>query len=220
MEYIVPIFAYLCPLILGLTVAFLVATSTFINKGIKGLCQIILYYVTLPLIAVMIIIGLIPGPDRFHLSIANLLYLAVFLWGWLVMVAGVSYLFIRLGLNKNIAYIIVSLLILLTNGTIFYINPFISAWQDNPGLRQWIIGLAVKINPMLTVVGSFFSHDLLRAREMYSLCDIGPYYFYSYANWFTLWIVYMVIGILTFVIATKTPRHKGVILSRGEESHC
>jgi len=205
MEYVVPIFAYLCPLVLGLVVAFLVATSDFTQQGVKGLGKIILYYVTLPLIAIMLIIGLIPclpagtaSPAPFNLGFANLLYLAVFLWGWLMMVAGVSYLFIRLGLNKNIAYIIVSLLILLTNATIFYINPFISAWQDNPGLRQWIIKIGMAINPMLAIAGNFFSHDLLRSRVMYSLCDIGPYYFYSYADWFTLWIIYMVIGILTF----------------------
>jgi len=206
MEYFVTIFAYLCQLILGLVVSFLVATSDFTRQGVKGLGKMLLYYLTIPLIALMIIIGLIPSPAPFNLGFTNLFYLAVFLWGWLVMVAGVSYLLIRLGLNKNIAYITVSVLILLTNATIFYINPFISAWQDNPGLRQWIIGLAVKINPMLTIAGNFFSHDLLRAREMYSLCDIGPYYFYSYANWVTLWIIYVVIGILTF----------GMVLIRGK----
>ncbi|MBI5779039.1 MAG: hypothetical protein HZA49_06245 [Planctomycetes bacterium] len=201
MNYFVPVFAYLSPVLLGLIVAFLVATSEFTRQGVKSIGKMLLYYLTIPVLAVMIVIGLVPSPASFNISFINLLCLAVFFWGWLIMVAGVSYLFIRAGLNKNIAYIIVSLLILLTNATVFYINPFISAWQDNPGLRQWIIGLAVKINPMLTVAGNFFGHDLLRARAMYSLCDIGPYYFYSYANWFTLWIIYVIIGAVMIGLA-------------------
>ena len=154
----------------------------------------------------MLILGLVQS--SLPLGFANLLCLAVFLWGWLMMIAGTAYLVIKLGLNKNIAYIIVSVLILLTNATVFYINPFISAWQDNPALRQWIIKIGVTINPMLTISSNFFRHDLLRSRVMYSLCDIGPYYFYSYANWFTLWVIYVIIGAVTFIIATKTPRHK------------
>lgn len=183
---------------MGLIVAFLVATSTFTQQRIKGLGKMLLYYITLPLCAIMLIIGFIPS--FLSLGFVNLLCLAIFLWGWLMMIAGVSYLFIRVGLNKNIAYIIVSLVILLLNSTIFYINPFINAWQDNPGLRQWIIKTGVAINPMLTVAGNFFSHDLLRSRAMYALCDIGPYYFYSYANWFTLWVIYIIIGVLTFTL--------------------
>lgn len=198
MNYIVPILAYLCPLLLGLVIAFLVATSKFTQQGVNGLGRITLYYITLPLIGLMLIIGLIPSSAPFNLSFVNLLYLAIFLWGWLVMVAGVSYLFIKIGLNKNITYIIVSFIILLLNSTIFYINPFISAWQDNPGLRQAIIDLAVKINPLLTIASSFFHHDLLRSRAMYSLCDIGPYYFYSYANWPMVLLCYVLIGVFTF----------------------
>ena len=200
MEYFVPVFAYLSPVLLGLIVAFLVAISDFTRQGVKGIGKMLLYYITLPLIALMIIIGLVPGPAPFNPGFVNLLYLSVFLWGWLVMVAGVSYLFIRLGLNNNVVYIVIALLILLTNSTVFYINPFITAWQDNPGLRQWIIKTGVAINPMLTVAGNFFSHDLLRSRAMYALCDIGPYYFYSYANWFTLWVIYIIIGVLTFTL--------------------
>ena len=206
MEYFVPIFVYLSPALIGLTVAFLVATSDFTRQGFKGLGKLILYYVTLPLIIIMLILGLVQS--SLPLGFANLLCLAVFLWGWLMMIAGTAYLVIKLGLNKNIAYIIVSVLILLTNATVFYINPFISAWQDNPALRQWIIKIGVTINPMLTIASNFFRHDLLRSRVMYSLCDIGPYYFYSYANWFTLWVIYVIIGAVTFIIATKTPRHK------------
>jgi len=206
MEYFVPIFVYLSPALMGLTVAFLVATSDFTRQGFKGLGKLILYYVTLPLIIIMLILGLVQS--SLPLGFANLLCLAVFLWGWLMMIAGTAYLVIKLGLNKNIAYIIVSVLILLTNATVFYINPFISAWQDNPALRQWIIKIGVTINPMLTIASNFFRHDLLRSRVMYSLCDIGPYYFYSYANWFTLWVIYVIIGAVTFIIATKTPRHK------------
>ena len=206
MEYFVPIFVYLSPALMGLKVAFLVATSDFTRQGFKGLGKLILYYVTLPLIIIMLILGLVQS--SLPLGFANLLCLAVFLWGWLMMIAGTAYLVIKLGLNKNIAYIIVSVLILLTNATVFYINPFISAWQDNPALRQWIIKIGVTINPMLTIASNFFRHDLLRSRVMYSLCDIGPYYFYSYANWFTLWVIYVIIGAVTFIIATKTPRHK------------
>lgn len=201
MNYLVPIIAYLCPLILGLIVAFLVATSNFTQQRIRGVGKIILYYVTLSLLAIMIIIGVIPGPGSFSLSFANFICLSIFLWGWLVMVAGISYLFIVVGLNKNIAYIIASFIILLTNATVFYINPFINAWQDNLVLRQWIIKIGVAINPMLTVASNFFSHDLLRSREMYSICDIGPYYFYSYADWFSVWVVYLIIGVLTITLA-------------------
>ena len=199
MEYFVPIFVYLSPALMGLTVAFLVATSDFTRQGFKGLGKLILYYVTLPLIIIMLILGLVQS--SLPLGFANLLCLAVFLWGWLMMIAGTAYLVIKLGLNKNIAYIIVSVLILLTNATVFYINPFISAWQDNPVLRQWIIKTGIAVNPMLTITGNLFHHDLLRSRAMYALCDIGPYYYYSYANWFTLWVIYMVIGVLTIGLA-------------------
>jgi hypothetical protein len=208
MEYVVPIFTYLSPVLLGLIVALIVATSDFTRQGVKGLGKMLLFYLTIPLIALMVVIWLIPclpagtaSPASFNLGFVNLLCLAIFLWGWLVMVTGVSYLLVRLGLNKNVSYIIVSSLILLTNATVFYINPFITAWQDNPVLRQWIIKTGVAINPMLTVASSFFSHDLLRARAMYSLCDIGPYYFYSYANWFTLWIIYIIIGAVAIGLA-------------------
>ena len=195
MNYITPIVAYLSPLVLGLIVAFLVATSDFTRQGIKGLGKIILYYVALPPIVVMLIIGIIPGSGRFHLGFTDLIYLAIFLWGWLMMIAGVTCLAVKLALNKNVVYVAVSLLILLTNATVFYINPFISAWQDNPVLRQWIIKTGI------AVTGNLFHHDLLRSRAMYALCDIGPYYYYSYANWFTLWVIYMVIGVLTIGLA-------------------
>ncbi|HLD35728.1 MAG TPA: hypothetical protein VJC37_03325 [Planctomycetota bacterium] len=201
MNYITPIVAYLSPLVLGLIVAFLVATSDFTRQGIKGLGKIILYYVALPPIVVMLIIGIIPGSGRFHLGFTDLIYLAIFLWGWLMMIAGVTCLAVKLALNKNVVYVAVSLLILLTNATVFYINPFISAWQDNPVLRQWIIKTGIAVNPMLTITGNLFHHDLLRSRAMYALCDIGPYYYYSYANWFTLWVIYMVIGVLTIGLA-------------------
>lgn len=214
MNYIVPIICYISPLILGLVVAFLVVTSIFTQQGIWGLGKVILYYVTLPIVAIMIIIGLIPclpagTASSLPLDFANLIWLFVFLWGWLVMVTGITYLFITLSINKNVVYIIVSFIILLTNATVFYINPFISAWQDNPALRQWVIKIGVVINPMLTIASNFFRHDLLRSREMYSICDMGPYYFYSYADWFILWIIYMIIGVLTIALAVIKNYPKG-----------
>ncbi|MEW6027056.1 MAG: hypothetical protein AB1599_07175 [Planctomycetota bacterium] len=206
MEYLVPVFAYFSPVFFGLIIAFLAASSVFANKNIRGLGKALLYYLTLPLIVLMLIIWLIPSPAPFNIGFVNLLYLTIFLWGWLVMISGVTYLSIRLGANKNVVYIVVALLILLTNSTIFYINPFINAWQDEPVMRQGIIGLAVKINPMLTVASNFFRHDLLRSRETYSLCDIGPYYFYTYADWFITWIVYIIIGAITITLAVIKDR--------------
>jgi hypothetical protein len=208
MEYSVPIVVYICPLFLGLTTAFLAVTSDFNRQGIKGLGKILLYYVTLPAAVVVFFagIGLSVMPVRLHsdnfaLSFAGLAGLGVFLWGWLALAAGVSCLLVRLGLNKQVSYISVSLLILLTNTTVFYINPFISAWQGDLIARQWVIKAGVAVNPMLVLAGNFFGHDLLRAREMYGICDIGPYYYYSYPDWLAVWMYYLGAGLLAFVLA-------------------
>ena len=207
MNYIVPIISYLSPLLLGLVVPFLIA---FRNDKVS-LLRIVLYKVTLPVIIVMIIVSIlniIYLNNPFSLTIINSLQLTVFLWLWALMTAGVCYLFITLGVDKNLIYIIISILILLTNTTIFYINPFINACQQNTILRQGVIKIAMNINPILVIAGNFFKHDILRSNSMYSICDIGPYYFYGYANWINVLLYYILISILTFGLAVISRKYK------------
>ncbi|MFH1231091.1 MAG: hypothetical protein V1709_06290 [Planctomycetota bacterium] len=199
MKYLTPIIVYLSPLLLGLIIPFLVLYSHHSHNSAKKLIQILLVRITLPVIIITIIIGVLNNiiPHTiFSLTTINFIYLAVFLWGWALMTAGFCYLFITLGLDKNLIYVIISILMILANTTVFYINPFINAVQSDIVLRQWLIKVAVHINPMLTIASNFFKHDILRSNSMYSICDIGPYYFYGYANWIKVLLYYVLIGFL------------------------
>lgn len=204
MNYFIPIIVYISPLFLGLIIPFLALHFLYSHNNKKKLIklkQIFLIGITLPVIIITIIIGalhIIYPSATFHLTSSNFLCLVIFLFGWALMIAGVCYLFSTLGLNKNSIYVIISILILLTNTTMFYINPFISAVQSDLVSRQWLIKLAVHINPILTIASNFFKHDILRSNSMYSICDIGPYYFYSYANWIKVLLYYILISISAF----------------------
>ncbi|MDI6733405.1 MAG: hypothetical protein QME51_04915 [Planctomycetota bacterium] len=166
---------------------------------------ILLYSVIIPGVIVGLMATLLQAfflPERFGaLTFINSLYLIIFLCGWGCMIAGLFYLVGNLGAGIHFSYVLVSLIVILLNTTVFYINPLISAVQHNHILRQWVIKIAVNINPMLIIASNFFGHDPLRFREMYSICDIGPYYFYSYAHWCTILVFYIIIGVLSFAIS-------------------
>jgi magnesium-transporting ATPase (P-type) len=204
MNYFIPIIAYLSPLLLGLIIPFLLLYAPSSKKDIRTLIKIILVRITLPVIIIaVIVIGLhiISSSNQFHLTTVNFLYLMLFLWSWSLMIGGISYLCSIFNLNRNGMYVIIFILILLANTTVFYINPFIQAVNSDVIVRQWLIKLSIHINPILTIASNFFKHDLLRSNSLYSICDIGPYYFYTYASWITITIYYIIVGILAFGIA-------------------
>lgn len=155
-------------------------------------------------------IDLLSSPDSFNsdyfsLSFGGLAGLGVFLWSWLLAVSGLGCLLSSLGLGRRLSYLLVAVLILLTNTTAFYINPVINAWQGDFLARQWVIKAGIAVNPMLALASNFFRHDLLRAREMYALCDIGPYYFYGYPDWTALWAWYLGLGLAAFAAVAFRP---------------
>lgn len=207
MNYLIPIIVYLSPLLLGLTIPFLALYFPYSHNNKKKpikLRQLFLIGITLPIVIITIIIGalhIIYPSAVFHLTFSNFICLVIFLFGWSLMIAGVCYLFSTLGLSRNSIYVIIFILILSANTTMFYINPFISAVQSDPVSRQWLIKLAVHINPILTIAGNFFKHDILRSGSMYSICDIGPYYFYGYADWIKVLLYYILIGISAWGLA-------------------
>jgi hypothetical protein len=197
MNFSIPIVAYLSPLLVGLIVPLLLNDR-------KQKIFVLLLKIIIPSLVISLIIAflhIVSKPTGFSLNIARFLYFVIFLSGWALFTAGIYYLFITLGAGKDISYLIISLIILLMNTTIFYVNPIISAVQDNTVLRQKIIEVAININPILTIATNFFHHDLLRSSTIYSICDIGSYYFYSYAHWVTILIYYLIIGVFTFILA-------------------
>lgn len=195
-----PVLAYTSPLLLGLVVLSALALSSSPNKNLWHLVKQFALCVTVPVIiisALLVLLQLIFPHKTLALNAIGIMKLTAFLWTWALMAGGIYSLMVAIGLGKHLSLVIVFLLILLMNTTVFYINPFISSVQDNPALRQSVIKIAVSGNPMLTIAGSLFHHDLLRARLMYSICDIGPYYFYSYGHWATTAFYCGLIGILT-----------------------
>jgi hypothetical protein len=195
----VAVLVYLSPLLIGLFIPFLLKNSernqpTQLRKIIALLIPVIL---PAALLAFIFAVWQACSPGVFSLSASNLLKLTIFLCGWSVMIIGVHRLLITLLANRNLAYIILMLLIILMNTTVFYVNPFLDAVNSDLNTRKIIIKLAISLNPILAIAGSFFRHDLLRANIMYSLCDIGPYYFYTYTSGTVIFISYMLIGLLT-----------------------
>jgi hypothetical protein len=179
------------------------------NNKITKTIRMILIRIVSAVIATVIIIAIlhiIYPSDAFHLTIPGFLYLTAFLLGWALVISGLCYFLISLGLNKNAAYVISVILILIANTAIFYVNPFINAVQSDIVLRQWLIKFTVHINPMLTIASNFFKYDILRSNLMYSICDIGPYYFYGYANWINVLLYYILLSVFAFGLAIISNR--------------
>lgn len=193
---------YLSPLLIGLITPFLMNT-----KGIREHAKIhaflkfllvfkTAFIVTFGSILILSLSVLFSGAD--FIKSLNLL---LFLVGFNGLIISLFILLIRLGVSSNLSQLIVTVLVIMMCGTVFYANPFIETYRADQEIRQTIINLAVNLNPMLVIAGNFFGHDLLRAQQMYQLSLIGPYYPYSYTDWRYLVIGYWVIAILCLTIS-------------------
>lgn len=73
---------------------------------------------------------------------------------------------------------------LLSATTYFWIDPFLELARTRPDVRAALVRLAVDGNPALVAAGNFLQVDLLKQRAIYGqVCDLGPYYAYSYSPW-------------------------------------
>jgi hypothetical protein len=121
--------------------------------------------------------------------------LVVFISGFGVMVGSLCYLLMT-RLSGNVTQLVISLLVGLMMGTVFYANPIIELVRQNLVLRQLVIKMVMVVNPMLVIAGNFFSHDILRGRQLYYLSDIGPFYPYTYPAWGSVLAGYVIISLV------------------------
>jgi hypothetical protein len=194
--------AYLIPLVLGIGISFIMNNAqTSLRKQI--IISLLLWGV---LSAVLIITKLITDP-AIPISYLKLCGMMVFILSFGILIGAGVYL-LKKWLSSNTIQLVMGLLVGLMAGSVFYINPIIELVKDNLVIRQLVIKWAIIINPVLVMASNFFGQDILRGRQLYSLCDIGPFYPYNYPSWISLSLGYLVISLVFIGLRWMLSRNK------------
>ncbi|MBI4713081.1 MAG: hypothetical protein HY762_07265 [Planctomycetes bacterium] len=209
---LLPIVAYISPLIIGLLIIFLLKTGHRLKRVIiTSLIISALFWLITGLL------NILSAKSGFSLSITQWLGLGIFYLGYGILISGVFYLLTSLKVFAPVTQVVVSIGALLMNSTVFYANPIIESVAANQQTRQWLIKSVININPMIVIAANFFNHDILRAGKMYAVSVIGPYYQYSYPGWRWVLLVYLVLGLVCFGIGCCAPFRLGGMTDKNDK---
>lgn len=209
---LLPIVAYISPLIIGLLIPFLLKAEYSLKRLIiTSLIISGLFWLITGLL------NILSAKSGFSLSITQWLGLGIFYLGYAMLISGVSYLLTSLKVSAPVTQVVVSIGVLLMNSTVFYANPIIESVAANQQARQWAIKSVININPMIVIAANFFNHDILRAGKMYALSVIGPYYPYSYPAWGWILLVYLTFGLVCFGIGCCVPFRLGGMTDKDDK---
>ena len=196
------IIAYLTPLVLGIGIPFIMnTTQTSLRKQVS--ISLLLWAV---LSAVLIGTKLITH-SAIPISYLKLCGMVVFILSFGIFI-GAGFYLLKKWLSGSLAQLIMGLLLGLMAGSVFYANPIIELVKDNLVLRQLVIKWAIIVNPILIMAGNFFGQDILRGRQLYSLCDIGPFYAYNYPSWMSISLGYLIVSLVLIGLRWMLVRNK------------
>ena len=151
--------------------------------------------------AIAVVSGLILGSSP---PMAWVLKSGAIAIGFAVVLTGVGALAHRLGARAAGGQLVVCLAAALMLGTVFYANPAIAAARGS--LKVALIQAAVAGNPLVSVAGSALDCDILVSREsavsLYNTSLIGPDHLYHYPAWWSVCLVYGVVGFAMVLVST------------------
>jgi len=183
---------YLSPVILGIIIPFLlnhlIKDKTLSRKIIPS--GIALLLILIIILAVSVFTG--------GLNLLGFIKVAVFLLAYTLLIMSLYIMLTSIGFSGILSQVIVTTLVLLMSGTVFYTNPFIESISSGH-FRETLIQCSINLNPMLVIGANFFNYDTMLAPQMYKLSLI-QYYPHYYLSWGYVIIGYLIVTLVCFGI--------------------
>lgn len=206
---------FLTPIVLGLLIPFLANSQRFTCR-IKSASLLRLLVIFQPIFLVTLAIVLFASVLLvfYGKSILNAVGLMVFLIGLGIWIIALIMLGYSLGISGNLIQMLVTLVILLMCGTVFYANPFIELYQNTASIRNVIIAGTINLNPILVIGSNFLNQNLLLEPMLYDFSLI-QYYPHYYLPWYDILSGFLGGTVLILVICgilkgVKITSHSGL----------
>jgi hypothetical protein len=189
---LIRLISFLSPILLAIAIPFLLTKSADTKPLIKqiippAIAMLILLFI---LLVILVIAG--------GIGFTGFLKLSLFIIAYSVMITAFTLMLLSFNLSGVVVQSIVTILLLLMIGTVFYANPLIE--QSSGETRQSIIQCAINLNPILIIGADFFNYDMILAPQMYKISLI-QYYPHNYPEWYCVTGVYLAIALILFILA-------------------